>query len=760
MLECKSFSLLTPCLQLSPCGCGAFLRLLGLILTICFSTTNEAAEFDAATPSLCEPIENLIPEPPAVEPLAEDQIRLYADTAELQELESTLKFRGNVVVQKGEQLLQSPEVRYDQATNTAESDKEFTFWDRNFVVTGTGFRLSGDDAGQLDNAAYQLRQRRGSGEADSITQQSRDIVELDNATFTTCDPNKRVWHIKAQSSTLDNTTAVGVSRNATVHFLGIPIFYTPYISYPLNDERKTGFLAPSIGTSDEAGTEFSIPFYWNIHPSYDATFTPRVMSRRGVLLNTEFRYLLAQGQGILEFEYLPDDRSAGETRSSLDFKHASLLRPRLYTVINVEYVSDDRYFEELGNNLVTSSIVHLERRADLVYLGDNWQALARVQRFQTLDRNPFSRPYERMPQLLFRTQLPERNGRLNWAFQAEFAHFERDLEEFVSTTGNRFDLLGSLSYPWRTPGTFLVPKLSLRHTQYFLSNYLDNLEDDQRQRTLYTASVDGGLIFERDFQARQQSFVQTLEPRVFYRYTPYREQADLPLFDTAEYDLSFWQLFRENRYSGADRIDDGHQVTLALTSRLFGENTGVEHIRASIGQIYYFADREVRLPGQTIETEDSSSIVAEIASQASDAWQAAITHRWNPHNNENEHTVLRLRYQPDSTRIVNASYRLRDESIEQTDLSGYWQLSPRWNMIGRWNYSLREHKDLETFYGLQYNSCCWAVRAIMRRYLNTVDGEGYHNGIFLEFQLKGLGGIGRKADTFLELSIPGYADEF
>jgi LPS-assembly protein len=720
---------------------------------------NSAAFAEQDEFALCKPFSEAAPPRPDLPPPVGDFVRLSGDNAVVLEKQGTSTLQGNVFVQRGEQILSTPHVIYDRNNDIAEAEGNFTFWDSDYVISGSSVQLREKNQGKMKNVEYWLLNRRARGHAEKLTKDSKDIVNLEQASYTTCDPNKEYWRLDTGSLTLDKANARGTARDVKLRILDVPVFYFPYLSFPLGNERKSGFLVPRLGTSDETGVEFSIPYYFNLAPNYDATFTPRFMSRRGILLRSEFRYLTQASGGELNFEYLPHDNAFGEDRGSLVFRHNGLIGKRWLTDININYASDRRYFEELGNNVSVASITHLERRADLTYIGYGWGLLGRLQTFQTLDPNPAARPYQRLPQLLFKTYLPERNRQFNLELQAEGVRFDRDINVVEGPIGNRFDIESIFSFPWRTPGTFVVPKLSLRYTRYDLDNVAAD-DKTTHNRFLFTFSTDSGLFLERDVNWFGTDLVQTLEPRLFYRYTPYRDQADIPIFDTAEYDLSFLQLFRENRFSGADRVDDGHQVTFGLTSRLLGSNTGVEHLRASIGEIFYFQDRRVTLPDQFDETDSSSSIIAELATQFAKGWRASSTVRWNPHAQNTEHTVLRLRYHPEQERIFNVSYRLRDNSLEQTDISFHWALGRRWNILGRWNYSLPSEKTLESVVGLEYSSCCWSIRAITRRYLNNIDGLSYLNGFFLQFQLKGLGSIGKKADSFLEQRIPGYHDEF
>ncbi len=705
----------------------------------------------------CQSTTKMAPSPPDLPPVEANSVQIFADYARATEQQGVLKFTGNVTLQKEQQILNSEILLYDRNQDKVNIESDFTLWDDTYILQGENLQLHNREMGEILNGYYWLLGQGGHGQSTKVIRKDKNILYLENASYTTCEPNKEIWRLESENTTLNKAEAEGVSRNVTLKLFDVPIFYTPYLSFPLNDARKSGILAPSIGSSNEVGVEFSLPYYFNLAPNYDATLTPRVMTRRGVMLQGEFRYLTQQTGGRLQAEYLPKDRALDEDRSSITFQHSGQVVGSLFADINYNYVSDNQYFEELGNNLTMASVTHLERRADLTYWGAGWSLLGRVQRFQTLDINPAAHPYQRMPQLLFKTHLPERNKQFNYGLQAEAVRFDHEslLEKPV---GNRFDLVAELSHPWHTPGTFLTPKVTLRHTRYDLQEVTPGINDSPSRNT-FTFSTDTGLFFEKNTKLFNTALVQTLEPRLFYRYTPYKDQSDIPVFDTDRFDLSYYQLFRENSFNGTDRIDDGHQMSVALSSRFFQETTGAERFRVSIGQIMYFRDREVILPDEEIDTDKTSPIVIELASQFADNWYAATTFHYDTHDKQTEHSMLRLRYHQDSQHLVNASYRLRDGKLEQTDLSTYWGIGQHWNAIGRWNYSLRQRKDIEAFVGVEYDSCCWATRLVMRRYLNNIEGE-YNNGIYLQFYLKGLGGLGKKADTLLEESIPGFVERF
>jgi len=705
---------------------------------------------------ICRPFNEVAPPRPLSLLPISSAIQIKANDVTIQEKLGTSTFNGDVFLQRDNQILITPRATYNRNEDILNADQKFTYWDEDFVISGSSIRLQAKEQGIMSDLKYWLLNRRARGQAKKAVKESKDIIHLEQTRYTTCDSHNEIWYLSANTMTLDNLKEEGIATHATIHLLGVPIFYFPYLSFPTGKKRKSGFLAPNMGSSDETGTEFSIPYYLNLAPNYDATITPRIMSRRGLLMETELRYLTAKTKGQLEIEYLRNDSALGKDRSLLLFKHQGYINKNWLASFNINKVSDIRYFEELGTNLSVASITHLEQRGDLYYKGNGWLGVGRVQMFQTLSENPAARPYQRLPQLLFKTQLPEYNNQLNVGLNAELVRFDRDIKIVDAPIGNRLDLKSSFSWPKRTPGTFIIPKLSFRYTNYNLDNVKTG--NSNPDRLLYTFSTDSGLFFERNLWG--DSLIQTLEPRIFYRYTPNKDQTDIPVFDTARYDLSFSQLFRDNNFSGADRIDDSHQVSLGFTSRLLSNETGSEILQVSLGEAFYFKDRQVTLPKKLEETDSSSNVILELASQFTKNWRASSTFRFDPHNDNTEHTVIRMRYHSDSERIVNLSYRMREQSIEQTDVSFYWRLDSRWRILGRWNYSLPDEKTLETFSGIEYSSCCWAIRGITRRYLNSTDGSGYLNGFFIQFQLKGLGNVGSKSGAFLEERIPGYYDNF
>lgn len=700
----------------------------------------------------------VLPQRPAVDIQREPgeppgTIHVAADRADLQEVgKSTLI--DNVQVVRGEhEQLEADRVVYDKGAGTLEATGSVQLWKDGSYAEGTGASMDLEaDIAAMQSGSYMVTDSHARGEAREIEFEGSELIRIKDAYYTTCNPGDADWSLEADFVRIDRVEEVGFARNVLVRFHDVPIFYSPVMTFPTGDKRKSGFLAPSFGVTGETGVEFTVPYYFNLAPNRDATVAARAMSNRGVMAQGEYRYLMPWGEGLVGGEFMPNDSQRDDSRAALHIEHRGYFAPRWHTDVLVDWVSDGEYFEELGTNLSIASQQFLERRGDLLYNGGGWTLLGRVQEYQTLNSAipQASRPYERLPQLVFATTDRSMNREFDFDLYAETVHFERR----DSITGARLDLEPSVSFPIRTAGTFFEPRLSLRHTAYLLDNTPTGT-DDSPSRTLPRFSADTGLFLERDVTLGGRELQQTLEPRAYYVYVPYENQDALPVFDTGEFSFSFSQLFRNDRFSGADRMGDANQLTLALTSRLLDPGTGDELVRASIGQIRYFRDQRVQLPNQPRNNENSSDLVADVLANIYGNWRVGAGVQWDLEDGTTDKNAFSVRWQPDNRRIINASYRYVRETTEQTDLSFRWPLSRNWGAVGRWNYAPADGRTLEAFLGFEYESCCWALRAVGRRYLNDGQG-GYNSGVFLQLELKGLAGIATSGADFLERSIPGY----
>jgi len=546
------------------------------------------------------------------------------------------------------------------------------------------------------------------------------------------------------------------------------------MSFPLSKKRKTGFLTPGLGSSNRNGFEARTPFYWNIAPQMDATLTPRLLTDSGVMLVGEFRHISKNSESEINAEYLPSDNQFGDkNRNLIGVKHQHRFAGTGSFSLDYNRVSDKKYFEDFGSSLGITSTRFLPQRGNITYSGSLyggnwWSAYASIENYQSVDRTlaAVSKPYKRLPQFNFYAGSPYINNKFVYYLSSQFTYFDRggdDTGSVENVIGSRLDLLPSISYPYRTASTFVTPKVSLRFTQYDLHN--TSTFESSPSRLLPIVSIDSGIFLERDFSLFGKQSLHTLEPRLFYLYIPEENQDDLPVFDTGLYDFSFDSLFREDRFSGADRVGDANQFTLALTSRLIDHDTGRVKGYLSLGQIYHLNDRDVTLPGFAKRDENSSPIVAELSVALLKHWKFRGNIQWDPHSNKTEKLLTQVQYKPASNKVVNLSYRVRRPStnlsgidVEQSDISFHWPLKQNWSMIGRWNYAIPEKKSLGIFGGIEYDSCCWSFRAVARRFLTNIDGD-FETGIFLQLELKGLAGIGRKTVDFLEQRIPGYESD-
>ena len=694
----------------------------------------------------------LLPESfwPELRSLPPDVIEIEADYVEAIRSEQ-VHARGDVRLFADARRLDADFVDLFAPTRTVETRGRSRLFDGDLLVeAGEGRYQLDDDVGEFSDIDYWLQSRRARGSADEARQDGPGRMRLAAGSFTTCPEGDDSWWLTADRMRLDQESGRGHGYDVILRFKNLPIFYTPYINFPIDDRRQSGLLTPSFGYSSKSGLDLSLPWYWNIAPNYDATLAPRILSRRGLMLESEWRYLRPQMRGTLDLSYLPNDRLENdEDRHMVHWRHQASIRPGLDLRVDATDVSDQSYFKDFGTNVFTSSTPVAERRADLIYNQPYWRLTGRVQDFKSLDPTlrPGDEPYRRLPQVLLQAGRGLDSG-LFWTLRSELVRFDRR----ESVTGTRFDLEPEVGFRQDGGGYFIEPRLSLRHTNYALD---DALPDAGRSlsRTLPRASVDTGLVFERILD---DGAMQTLEPRLFYGYVPFRDQDDIPRFDTGEREFSFDSLFTTQRFIGADRVGDTHQVTTALTSRVIDPETGTERLSVSAGQITYLDDRRVRLrPTDPPRKENRSDLAAEAQARFSGNWRGRASIIFDTERNRAPLAAVGFSYNPHRRALLNLGYRLREDEIEQTDISGFWPLSDRLQAVGRWNYSIRDSRNLEVLAGLEYRTCCYGLQLAVRRHLTDFDGE-YNNSIYLQLTLDGLTRLDTGLDNLLREGITGY----
>jgi LPS-assembly protein len=692
-------------------------------------------------------IETLPPEeesPPAV--IRETTIQLEAErVASRGQIETEAE--GKVVLRQAEKTVYADWMAYNKQENEILARGDIRFEQRGDTIEGTrlGYKID-EETGFLEEPRFQSKtNNRASGHA--LYFEGPNKYRLTQARYTTCEIGEDDWHIRAGELRIDRERQVGTAHNAAVMFQGVPLLYTPWIDFPLNNQRKSGFLSPTFGTSDSNGIELLVPYYLNIAPNLDATIAPRLLSKRGLLLNNEFRYLEPSFHGEARVEVLPNDRLEERSRWAYNLLHNHNLGRGFSGYLNMQRVSDDDYFRDLSNQISATSKTHLLQEGGLNYTTGGWFFTSRVQRFQTLKDPlaPVVAPYERVPQLLLSGLQPDVLG-ADFNAYGEYVDFRHP----TLITGQRVLLYPNVSYPFQTSYAYLTPKIGLHLTHYAL----DSRTVEDETRTLPIFSLDSGLIFERDTALFGERFVQTLEPRAYYVYIPFRDQNQIPVFDTALADFNLTQIFSENQFVGGDRVNDANQVTLGVTSRLLEPDSGRERLRATLAQRYYFESQQVTLPGVAARSSDTSDLLAAFSATLAPSWIVDAGVQYNTDLPESTKTSIGARYLPEPGKVLNASYRFTRDVLEQVDFSAQWPVTHRWTVLGRYNYSLREERLIEGLAGFEYNDGCWVLRLVAHRFVNTT--QDVSNSVFVQLELGGISRIGSDPTSVLKQNIFGY----
>ena len=731
-----------------------------LLQSLVYAQTPSADTAD--TPPRLKVAPVLVPPPPkALKPgpgSDRDAVYLRADLLE-GESEKWVQSSGKVELRTRRQTVLADWLHYDLVTEEVWAKGNVLMRRGADWISGPEAKFKrGDETGFFHQPEFHIGDNASRGDAKDLLFVGENRYELKDFRYTTCVAGNDDWYLTSREVDLDRSRLVGTARNASIIFKGVSILYSPYLDFPLSNERKSGFLTPLFGSTSSRGIEMSIPYYLNLAPNYDATLTPRVMTRRGLQINGQARYLFPDIAGEADAEVLPD-RVTGTNRYALSWKHNQNFSflPGLAGYVNMQKVSDDAYFTDLSDRIVVTSQSTLPREAGLVYNRGPFSLLTRIQKFQTLQdpANPITPPYFREPQLLMTMSPVEWKG-LDFQASGEFVRFH----QAALVNGDRSVLYPSVTWAQRGNAWFVNARTGLHMTHYDLDNAA--LSESHLNRVVPISSVDSGLVFERDANLLGKAFTQTLEPRAYYVYIPYRRQDQIPAFDTAIDDFNFSQLFTENRYLGSDRVGDANQLTLAAVTRFIDPQSGDERMRFAVGQRYYYRTQRVTLTEEP-RSANTSDLLLSGDGRLSDAWSAAGTLEYNLNHPQTERLDLGVRWQPGPGRVLNASYRFIRQQVDptgntsqlkQVDFSGQWPFLDGWSAIGRWNYSLVDGKTLEGVAGLEYNGGCWAFRIVGQRLTTTTQQAS--KSVFVQFELNGLARLGTNPIDVLKRSVPGY----
>ena len=682
---------------------------------------------------------------------ADEESPLFVDADRIRgRQEREIEATGNVHLRRAGEAVFADYLRYDFVEQEVVARGNLRFERDGVVVTGQGLRYNlADSVGEMDQAEYFMLQPKARGTASRLASEGRSKVHIEDATYTTCDVGDDDWHLSARKIDLDRNRDLGVARNASVVFKGVPILYSPYLDFSLSGSRKSGLLPPSVGQTAQSGFEVTTPYYFNLAPNYDATIFPRYMSRRGLQLGGEFRYLQPSLNGEVQLQYMNDDKLREEQRYAYALRHNQRFGANTTGYVNLLGVSDDFYFTDLSNQIAATSLTNLPREAGVSYDGSWWNLSARVQEFQTLQdaAEPITPPYARLPQISLLATRPTPVG-LDVNVFGELVNFQHP----TLVSARRDTLYPSLILPLRTSYFYFTPKVGYHYTHY---SYDGDIPPPQtRQLPIY--SVDSAITYERETTFFGSNFTQTLEPRLYYVYIPFVEQDQLPVFDTSQADFNLTQIFSENQFTGGDRINNADQLTAAVSSRLLDPVTGVERIRVTLAQRYYFAPQLVTLPDQEPRSDDRSDVLLGAEGKLGTAWTFNMLMQYGATDDQIEMSHHALQYRPEPGKVLNMAYRYRRGEQEQVDFSTQWPLSAQWSALARWNYSLAADKVLEGLAGFEYNAGCWTTRLVAHHFVNSADD--YSTSFFVQLELSGVSRIGLNPLDTLRRNISGYVD--
>jgi LPS-assembly protein len=671
------------------------------------------------------------------------------------ELGGRVDIQEKIKITSGLSTITAEEASYDETAGVLQIPKSVVFENPDLIIFGESAKLlTKEKTTIIDGADYQILSIPARGTARQIRVENGANIELDEVTYSTCTSVDNSWELSAKKIVINNQSGEGEARNLVLRLKDIPIIYLPYLSFPINDQRKTGLLVPNLGRSSKRGLEISLPYYWNLAPNIDLTTTPTLMAKRGVQLSAELRFLTAIQGGITQIDYLLNDDIYKKDRTYISHRQTINLPSNWRMKLNGEYASDNSYFEDLTGTMSSTSRTHLLREIQLEHYSENWIMEIGMDHYQMIDDSIIDeeKPYRRLPYFNFSGMWGNKALGLNYALDSEVVFFDKP--ETIS--GSRFHVMPEVSAPLNFNGIKITPSMAMDFTKYNLHTANDNshsMSSVSPERAVPIYSLDLTGVFQKTW--KNGRYLQTLEPRILRVYIPYRNQDDFPIFDTIVPDMNGIQLFRKNRYVGQDRLGDTSQISYGITTKVVDANNGNSLFGLTLGQIRYFKDRKVALPSESKLTQDSSGYMAMMNMKINKNWSVKLGHMWNTHSNTSMKTTARFQYKSKQSEIFNVAYRYRRNMLKQLDASFSWPVRDHWNVVGRYNYSILDRKVLERFVGLEYESCCWGIRVISRKHLAYRNGDT-DTSFSIEFVFKGLSDIGDPVENLLDRGILGY----
>jgi len=709
----------------------------------------------------------------------EADLEVYADDTEVTEGE--LLFRGNVSLKQGYRQVTADQVTADRAQETATATGNVVFREPGILIRGSQIDYdSQSEEAVVSDAHYVIHDRRMVGAADKLTRSGNGEIAIEDGRMTYCAPDDPDWVLHADALKIDPISGDAQAWGAKLKVGNVPVLYLPWLRFPVDSRRKTGLLFPDIGSDTRGGIDITAPVYFNLAANYDLLYRPRYIQERGFLHQGKFRWL-SEEAGYWEFDggWIGDDSKYEDefpledgSRWLVGTKHNGRFGDHWHTYVNYTRVSDTEYLRDLNNsNLSAQRETALQQLARLAWINDQWQVSLDFEQFQSIAED-IAEDYRKLPQMTARWTGDKEWMGLTPVFLSQLSHFDSDIQR---VTGQRLYNEFGLTKPMNWTAGFFTPTVKYRSVNYELDRPFTDVDTSPSAGSLM-ASLDGGLIFERQTSLFGQSMTQTLEPRVYYLYSQFEEQAFQPDFDSAELTFSYGQLFRDTRFSGNDRLDDANQLSVGVTSRYFDNETGEEKLSASLGQIYYFRDREVRLNAlDPVLAENTSPLAGEFSWSPSQHWKLRASALYDTNDNTFDAASAQATYFPRPGAVLSAGYTLREPPpsllerpvTEQANVSAYVPITDDWSLFGALEYSLEGSTAVEDMVGFEYDNCCWRIRILYMRYIDTERGEipdfndpnlDRENAIQVQFLLKGMGGFGGRVDNLLDDMIRGFSE--
>jgi len=763
---------------------------------------------------------------PQLEDLPENQLKLKAKQVELVP-NGCSKLHGKIVMQYNQQMMQADTAYILRDEQTGEIQQiELA---SNVAIREPGKTIVADYArfqpkkstGKAWNAAYRLDLKNkahailpGWGRAKALKRDSDGMIYLDDASFSTCSPKNISWSIVAKKLALNPKTERGIAKHTTLRIHDVPTLYMPYISFPISGKRQSGFLMPTFGYSNISGYDFSAPYYWNIAPNYDATIVPHAYSLRGLMMGGEFRYLSPYSNGLFVGNFLPNDQAFGKFLSSnkanypqLDslsknrwsaiWRDQSHLGDQIRMKIDYQKISDDYYLQDFSSNLAVMTENQLLRQGELNYNNDHWFLRGMLQNYQTLqpiNQSYIAHLYARQPQVFAQGNYDHLPGNTSFQVIGQFDQFQWTGGQ-LAPQGPRMHVNPQLSIPMRKSWGYLKPSVELMSNFYQLSNVGTPQGTTSYSVAVPRYSADTGIYLDRDVQLFSQGWQQTIEPRAYYLYVPYQNQTVVPAFESAYMVFNTDYLFRPNRFSGYDRIGDTHQVSYSLTSRLLRGETGEEKLALTVGQISYFANRQLNLCysvdvqgncqdsplalGYVSPTAHISPIASRMVYSLIRDLSLVANYAYDSTQGNTDNGDVNLHYQPAPDKVIHVGYSYllngnmitglgasaRQSALNQTSVAYAWPFNEKWGSLAIYSYNVSNSYAMLLFGGLQYDSCCWAVRLLGGRAFQSLNPQTlqpqYNNNIYFQILLKGLGSAANSDPAMtIQSYLPGLYNVF